>query len=223
MSGPSPFVMHGAREAMASGLAHIERHIIAIENAVTEEPGLAFDLARTLVESTCRAVLGERAIAYAEADDLPRLFKTATQHLPMLPSTASDAAEVRRSLQQTLTGLNTALQGICELRNQCGFASHGAGKPRPAMEAGQALLAAKAADAIVGFLHRVHCEDGAPTAESEPRFDDNGPFNDALDEEVGSVRIREVEFRASEVLWTMEPETYRIYLAEFDDGGDAEV
>jgi len=223
MSAPSPFVMHGAREAMAGGLAHIERHIIAIENAVTEEPGLAFDLARTLVESTCRAVLGERAIAYAEADDLPRLFKTATQHLPFLPPTASDAAEVRRSLQQTLAGLNTALQGICELRNQCGFASHGAGEPRPAMEGVQALLAAKAADAIVGFLHQAHCKDRTPPARAELRFDDNGPFNDALDDEVGSVRIREVEFRASEVLWTMEPETYRIYVAEFDGGGDAEV
>ena len=27
-------------------------------------------------------------------------------------------------------GLSTAIQGICELRNQCGFASHGSGTPR---------------------------------------------------------------------------------------------
>jgi len=30
------------------------------------------------------------------------------------------------------------------------------------------------------------------------------------------IRIYEVEFRPSEVLFQMEPETYRVYLAEFD-------
>jgi hypothetical protein len=30
------------------------------------------------------------------------------------------------------------------------------------------------------------------------------------------IRIFEVEFRPSEVLYQMEPETYRVYLAEFD-------
>jgi hypothetical protein len=204
---PQPFVMHGARDAMLGGLAHIEEQVKGIEQAVVENPGLAFDLAKTLVESTCRAVLGERSVAYAATDDLPKLFKSATQSLPFLPATASDAAKVRKSLQQTLAGLSTAIQGICELRNQCGFASHGAGEPRPVMEAVQALLAAEAADAIVGFLHRVHRQDRAPPPPPEPRFDDNGPFNDHVDETFGPVRVFEVEFRASEVLFRLEPES----------------
>ena len=54
------FVMHGARDAMEGGLAHIEEHVKGIEQAVAENPGLAFDLAKTLVESTCRTVLRER-------------------------------------------------------------------------------------------------------------------------------------------------------------------
>ena len=221
-SAPQPFVMHGARDAMAGGLAHIKEQVKAIEQAVVENPGLAFDLAKTLVESTCRAVLGERSVAHAATDDLPKLFKSATQNLPFLPATASDAAEVRRSLQQTLAGLGTAIQGICELRNQCGFASHGAGEPRPVMEGVQALLAAEAADAIVGFLHRVHRQDRMSPPPPEPSFDDNGAFNDHVDETFGPLRIFEVEFRASEVLHRMEPETYRIYLAEFN-ATDAEA
>ena len=79
---PQPFVMHGARDAMARGLAHIEEQVKGIEQAVVENPGLAFDLAKTLIESTCRAVLGERSVAYAAADDLPKLFRSATQNLP---------------------------------------------------------------------------------------------------------------------------------------------
>lgn len=220
---PLSFVMHGARDAMAAGLAHIEQQVRGIEQAVSENPGLAFDLAKTLIESTCRAVLGERSVAFAETDDLPRLFKIASQTLPFLPATASDAAEVRKSLAQTLSGLSTAIQGICELRNQCGFASHGAGAPRPVMEGVQALLAAEAADAIVGFLHRVHRQDRTPpTVAVAAAVRDDG-FDDLIDEEIGPIAIRDVAFRASDILFELEPETYRIHLAEFrtetgDDG-----
>lgn len=221
----SPFVMHGARDAMATGLDHIEQQVLGIERAVAENPGLAFDLAKTLIESTCRSVLGDRSVPYDARDDLPKLFKSAARVLPFLPPTASSAAEVRKSLDQTLAGLSTAIQGICELRNQCGFASHGAGEPRPVMEAIQALLAAEAADAIVGFLHRVHRQDrsGPPPPPASPGFDDNTAFNDHVDETFGSIRIFEVEFRASEVLHQLEPETYRLSLAEFGGSEDPTV
>jgi len=220
----APFVMHGARDAIAGGLTHVEQQVKGIEEAVVENPGLAFDLAKTLVESVCRAVLGEREIAYSEDDDLPKLFRTASQHLPFLPPTASGEAEVRDSLKRTLGGLSTAIQGICELRNQCGFASHGSGAPRPPMESVQALLAAEAADTIIGFLHRVHRQDRTPLPSPRAPYDDNPEFNASVDEAHGMIRIYEVEFRPSEVLFQMEPESYRVYLAEFDaEGEDAEA
>jgi hypothetical protein len=40
-------------------------------------------------------------------------------------------------------------------------------------------------------------------------------FNDSIDELYGTIRIYEAEFRPSEVLFQMEPESYRVYLAEF--------
>ena len=210
------FVMHGARDAIASGLTHVEQQVKSIEQAVAENPGLAFDLAKTLIESVCRSVLGERNVAVGEDDDLPKLFKTASQHLPFLPPTASGEAQVRDSLRRTLGGLSTAIQGICELRNQCGFASHGSGAPRPPMESVQALLAAEAADTIVGFLYRVHRQDRTPTPLPRAPYGDNHAFNDSVDEAHGMIRIYEVEFRPSEILFQMEPESYRVYLAEFD-------
>lgn len=217
----APFVMHGARDAIAQGSTHVEQYVKGIEQAVVENPGLAFDLAKALVESTCRAVLGERKVTFSEDDDLPKLFKTASRHLPFLPPTASGEAGVRDSLKQTLGGLSTAIQGICELRNQCGFASHGSGTPRPPMESVQALLAAEAADTIVGFLHRVHRQYQTPPS-SPLLYADNPAFNDAMDETHGMIRIFEVEFRPSEVLFKMEPESYRLYLSEFDEqtGGE---
>jgi hypothetical protein len=217
----APFVMHGARGAISSGLSHVEQQVTSIEQAVIENPGLAFDLARTLVESVCRAILGDRKVAFSENDDLPTLFKAASTHLPFLPPTASGEAEVRRSLAQTLSGLSTAIQGICELRNRCGFASHGSGTLRPAMEAVQAMLAAEAADTIVGFLYRVHRQDRTPLPSTRALYDDNAAFNESVDEAHGMIQIFEVEFRPSEILFNMEPETYRVYLAEFDEDGEA--
>jgi hypothetical protein len=214
------FVMFGAREAMAGGLTHVEQQVRSIGQAVAENPALAFDLAKTLVESVCRLILGERNIAFGTGDDLPKLFRSVSQRLPFLPPTASGEAEVRDSLKRTLGGLSTAVQGICELRNQCGFASHGAGAPRPPMESVQALRAAEAADAIVGFLHRVHRQDRTVLPSPRALYDDNPEFNESVDEANGMLRIYDVEFRPSEVLFQMEPETYRIYLAEFGVGAD---
>ena len=211
----TPFSMHGARDAIAGGLDHIGEHVKGIERAVAEQPGLAFDLAKTLVESACRTILKERSIAISSDDDLPKLFKAVTRSLPFLPVEASAEAEVGKSLRQTLGGLHTAMQGICELRNRCGFASHGSDGPRPKMEPAQAMLAAGAAGALVCFLHRVHRQDQAPRPASRAMFDENPAFNTHVDDTHGMIRIFDAEFRASEVLYQMERESYRVYLTEF--------
>src|SRR5713101_7039824 len=150
------FIMHGARVAAANGIPHIESQIAALERAVVENPSLAFDLAKFIVESTCKTILSERQIAFEKKDNLPKLFKAVTTNVPMLPIQASGEAAARRKLLQTLNGLNTALHGVCDLRNSCGFTSHGSETQRPAMEGVQAILAAQAADAIVGLLFSAH-------------------------------------------------------------------
>jgi hypothetical protein len=209
------FTMHGARDAVATGLSHIEQHVDGIERAVTEDPGLVFDLAKTVVESTCRTILAERAVTFSPSDDLPQLFRAVSRNLPFLPIELSTNAEIRGSLVQTISGLHTAIQGICELRNQCGSVSHGSAGPRPTLESAQALLAAEAADAIIGFLYRVHQQDRLPRPSGRALYDENVDFNAVIDEVHDIIRIYEVEFRPSDVLFQMEPETYRIYLGEF--------
>lgn len=211
----APFIMHGAHNAIACGLVHIEEQVQGIERAVAEKPGLAFDLAKTLVESVCRTVLDERGIAYDKDDGLPALFKNVSKNMPFLPPAASGENEVRKSLAKTLGGLHAAVQGICELRNQCGYASHGSGAPRPIMETTQALLAAEAADAIIGFLHRCHLQGRALPLSARALYEQCSDFTDYVDETYGPVRIFDAEFLSSEILFKMEPETYRVYQTEF--------
>src|ERR1700719_1064455 len=214
------FVMHGARTAMASGLIHIEEQVKGIELAVSDNPGLAFDLAKTVIESACRTILTERSIGFDPDDELPKLFKTVTMNLPFLPASASGSREVRDSLDRTLGGLRAAVQGVCELRNACGFASHGSDSPRPAMETVQAILAAETADAIVGFLYRVHRQDHISGTTRKLRYADNSEFNEYVDEMHNPVRIFDEEFQASRVLFELAPDPYRLYLADYGPESD---
>ena len=217
------FVMHGARDAMAVGLVHIEEQVKSIERAVVENPGLAFDFSRTLIETVCKTILRERSVVCKDSDNLPTLFRAVTRTLPFLPVTASNETEARKSLDKTLSALHTAVQGISELRNKCGFASHGSGIARSAMEEIQALLAAQAADTIIGFLYRVHCQDRSLPLTSEEFFNQNSTFNESLDQDLGLFEIFESKFRPSEILFKLEPKTYRLCLVEFEGDGDSET
>jgi len=175
-----------------------------------------------VIESTCKTILSERKIAFGSADDLPKLFKIATSNLPFLPVSASAEADIRKSLAQTLNGLHTAVQGVCELRNACGFASHGADSSRPVMETVQALLAAETADAIVGFLYRVHRQDRTPAGSKAMNYEENRKFNDYIDDAHGRVQIFEEYFDPSRILFELAPEAYRLYLAEYSPEDDAD-
>lgn len=136
----------------------------------------------------------------------------------MLPVAASSEAEARKSLAQTLNGLHTALQGVCELRNAYGFASHGSDGPRPVMESVQALLAAQAADAIVGFLHRLHRQDRNTSPIARLEYDNNEEFNAYVDEANVQVRIFDLVYRPSEVLFAIDQEAYRDLLTGYAPG-----
>jgi hypothetical protein len=217
---PNEFIMYGARIAVADGLMHIDEQVKAIEKAIAENPSFTFDLARQIVESTCRTILADRKIPFETTDDLPHLFRIVTTSLPILPVMASGEIEARRSLAQTLNGLHTALQGVCELRNAYGFASHGVDGPRPGMESVQALLAAQAADAIIGFLHRIHRQERRTIAPAKVEYQDNDEFNTYIDDANARVQIFDLIYSPSEVLFAVDHQAYRELLADYrsDDG-----
>lgn len=220
---PRTFVMHGARAAMAGGLAHIEQQIKAIEGAVFENPGLAFDLARTLIESACKTILTERKVDFDDADDLPKLFKAATQILPFLPTGSGGDGGARKSLDKVLSGLSQTLYRVCELRNDCGFASHGKEEPPAVMDTVQAVLAAQAADAIVGFLYRVHRQERLTEVGARLEYDDHAEFNQYVDEVHEAVKIFGLEYKPSEVLFRVDQEAYRDALANWQVADDQEA
>lgn len=216
------FVMHGARAAVAGGMLHIEEQVKALELAVVDNTGLAFDLAKTLVESACKTIISERRGTFDKDDDMSKLFKAASLCVPFLPPALASDAAARRSLKQTLSGLNTAVQGVCEMRNAFGFASHGSDGPRPVMEGVHALLVAQAADAIIGFLYRVHRQDLSRPKTVLLEYGDHPDFNNWLDEQCEPVRILSLPpYRPSDVLFNVDQEAYRDLLTDYE--GEDEI
>ena len=176
-----PFVMHGARDAIARRAgAYRGAGARASSRPSSRIPALAFDLAKDAGRE--RVPSGPRPsakIAISEDDDLPEAVQERlASHLPFLP--ADRERRSRRVRQEPRarrsSGLSTAIQGICELRNQCGFAlARRRMQATPGDGVGASmLLAAEAADTIVGFLHRV-APAGPHALRRSPRalYDDN--------------------------------------------------
>lgn len=215
---PQGFAMHGAREilSLTAGAVHIEKQILALESAVTSNAGLAFDLSKTLIESVCKTVLRDRGQPVPDEDDLPKLFGMTLEQLRVLPDAHTADKETGRSIRKTTGALHSVVQGVCELRNRQGFASHGKVAESQPLESVQAELVARAADAVVSFLFKVHRNYAIPPERPKRiEFAENTDFNELVDESHEAVHIFELDYRPSEVLYNVDYEAYVEKLASF--------
>ena len=119
-------------------------------------PDFAFDLSKTLVESVCKTVLADIGQPADPKWNAHKLMKeTANLSGPSTPQ-PSRLGEGARVAQEDDSGLLQTIQGLCELRNSYGMASHGRDGFSARLGLRQATLAATAADTIVSFLYRIH-------------------------------------------------------------------
>ena len=215
-SSTSRFQMVGVRSAILDGpiAEFIEQQIDAIENAVESVPAFAFDLSKTLIESVCKTVLADIGQSANPNWDAPRLLKEATNRLNLLPRGHPDPAKARDSVEKTLRGMLQTIQGLCELRNRYGMASHGRDAFSARLDVRHATLAAHAADTIVSFLYRLHHDALMQTPGARVYYEDHADFNEAFDLENETVRLGNLEFLPSRVLFHVDREAYKAALYE---------
>jgi len=226
------FQMVGARSAVLNGPISeaIEQQINAIESALESVPDFAFDLSKTLVESVCKTVLADIGQPADPNWDAPKLLRETTSRLALLPRNHPDPAKARESVEKTIRGLLQTIQGLCELRNNYGMASHGRDGFSARLDLRQATLAAQAADTIVCFLYRIHRDALMQTPGARVYYEDHADFNEAFDRDNEPIRIGELELLPSRVLFHADREAYKTALNEFiaavgeigeDDGAEA--
>jgi hypothetical protein len=217
------FRMIGSREILPlfAGSNVIERHISALEESIESNPSLAFDLSRSLVESVCKTILTDRG-ENPENLGFKDLLKRTYSVCQLVPNSHTTKPEVIASLQNIIEGFETVIQALTNLRNSEGIASHGKDAFTLQLETAQARLAAQSADTIVRYLYIAHKNYQTPAQVRQLRYDDNLEFNDYIDENNDKVQIFELIYQPSEVLFSVDQDAYRSYLAEYIPGDQAE-
>lgn len=211
------FQMVGARANILDGpiVEIIDQQVRALENAIEQVPDFAFDLAKTLIESVCKTILEDIGRPADPNWDAPKIMRETTTWLSMLPSGHPNPAKARESLTKTLNGLHTTVQGLCELRNDYGLASHGRDGFSARLDIRQATLAAQAADTIVSFLYRIHRDALTRSPGARVRYEDHADFNEDFDRDNETILLGEVELLPSRVLFHTDPEAYKAALNDY--------
>ena len=220
-----PFTMLGTRQVLelAGGAVHIEQQVTAIERAALEAPHLTFDLARDLIESVCKTILGDRGVSKAGTKGLKDLLRKTYEQIQLVPEGALDRVKTVEALGQTIERLDDVIACLSDLRNVEGLASHGRDGFTGPLDLIHGELAARAADAVVCFLYKAHKANWTRSRPQREEYGDRQDLNDWIDEQNERVKIFALEYIPSEVLFLVDHEAYRNLLAEFDAAGVAAV
>jgi abortive infection Abi-like protein len=209
------FTMLGAREILdRTGAAiPITQQIDAIENAVGTSPGIVFDLARAIVESTCKTILTERGIDCAKIG-INKLLESTYNELALVPTNTSVDQDTAEHFSALVAGFESIIKCLSHLRHTYGLCSHGKDDSTPSLEYAHALLAARSADALVHFLYAAHKFFFSPVVADELQYTANGEFNEYVDSVTPPIEILGVEYLPSDVLFRTDLEAYRNALFE---------
>lgn len=115
------------------------------------DPEGAITVARTLLETVCKRILDDQGTAYADRDDLPKLYAAAAKSLRLAPDQHTE-----EPVRAILGGAMNLVNGIGTLRNRLSD-SHGRGGRLPVRPSERhASLAVNTAGAIATFLVETH-------------------------------------------------------------------
>jgi hypothetical protein len=121
----------------------------ALERRETDPAG-AVTAARTLLESVCKTLLDDMAVAYNDRDDLPALYRRVQKALNLAPSDHTE-----EQFRAILGACTTVVKELGSLRNRASD-SHGAGRVSYKPAARHAALAVNLAGSMALFLVETH-------------------------------------------------------------------
>lgn len=99
---------------------YINKKVEQMNKAVETDTEVAIGTGKELLETTCKAILRQKAIAIDKDWTLPQLLKNTTNALDFKPKNADDPQRAEKSILQVLGGITTIVQGVTELRNAYG-------------------------------------------------------------------------------------------------------
>ncbi len=185
-----------------------------IERTIFEEPGIAFAHCRGLLETVCITILTDRGIDVPPESKPNWLMSQATRSLELTSLTPEDR-DAERGVAEVLKGLNLIVDGVVALRNSQGVGPHGRDALERVLSVEYALLTARAVDAAVGLLFRLHQEQIGRDPLNHLRFDIHPDFDGYLDDKYSDIVIEDVPIQASLALYQQDRRAYHESLVEF--------
>ncbi len=110
------------------------------------DPEGAITAARTLVESVCKHILDDAAVAYEGDADFPKLWSLTAAQLNLMP-----AQHEHDAFKRILGNCQAVVDGLASIRNRIGDA-HGKGRRPVSAKPRHAELAVNLAGAMASFL-----------------------------------------------------------------------
>ncbi|WP_414833029.1 abortive infection family protein [Afifella sp. YEN Y35] len=122
-----------------------------LERIGDSEPGEAIALAKEIVESCCKLILDDRAVAYPEKAEIPELLKLIRAEIKIMPDGIDENAKGAKEIKGILTSLGNIAHMLAPLRNAYGK-GHGRGRDFKGLQPRHARLAIGAASTFVDFV-----------------------------------------------------------------------
>lgn len=204
---------------MAAGAIHIIAQIEAIESAIQKSPAFVFDLSKSLIDIVCKTILKDRGVDPQNKFDTPQLLKETLKILPLHHDDIDRTEKTYESLKKIANGLQTAVAGVCELRNMHGIIGHGQDGYALTLESIHAHFVASAADTIVHILYRSHKNYPNSTNSSRIVYQDYEKENIIIDETLDDDYLVDFskKFRPSELIYKMDVESYKSIILDIKD------
>jgi len=162
-----------------------------------------------------QTILGDRGNSDCDALGFKDLLKRTYGEIKLVPDSHVAKTNVVESINKILENLDNVIFGLTSLRHAEGLASHGKDAYTLSLESIQAQLSARAADAVVHFLFMSHKNYPNIPHSRVLSLDDNPDFNEYVDENSDVIRIFDLAYAPSEVLFSVDEEAYRDKLAAF--------
>ncbi|MBI1308630.1 MAG: hypothetical protein GC129_02065 [Proteobacteria bacterium] len=145
----------------------LQQHLEALELTFSEENDACIDCAKSLVESVCELIITE--LDDATKPELPEKKDLTLSHWLTACTRVLKLTNKDLGLKGIISSHHGLADGLRELRNQGGIASHGKEAFLSKLSAYHRRAALLSADAIVAFLHEAYLEvDPALPTSREP-------------------------------------------------------
>lgn len=205
----------------------IREQVEALEEAMPDRPGVVVSFCRTIIETTCKTILSDRGIAVDSTWEAPKLVSETLRYVNLGPRDDGGVdAELRAGAESLVRGLGQIVSGIVTIRNAHGSAAHGADAYLPLLDGRYAEILARATDAAVGLLFKIHLSSSRRDPLARFRYGDHPEFDALIDSDYGPFDVLSLQLTASEALFRTDFQAYRAALIQFKqeqeaDGGDA--